>query len=275
MAEESSKTSKTNKYLSSIKGLYLEMPLYYKLDIPSEEIGKLVFDSLHFKSNFDAYCIYCDENSIFTISDNNTSDYFPSWFGGVDFIDITIVCSRDTKHRYYIYFLKLSGNLQKIGQYPSIAEFQIPQAQKYRKILGENQYKELTRAIGLNANGVGIGAFVYLRRVFEKLIGEAHEKYKETDTYNEEEYKKLRMDEKINVLKDYLPVFLVKNKAMYSILSKGIHSLGENECLQYFLPIKLGIELILDEKIIQLQREEKINQAETQLQEVIKKINSK
>ena len=74
---------------------------------------------------------------------------------------------------YYVYYLKMSGYLSKIGQWPSVADFQIPQAEKYRKILGEEQYKELTRGISLAAHGVGIGSYVYLRRVFENLIEEA------------------------------------------------------------------------------------------------------
>ncbi len=36
---------------------------------------------------------------------------------------------------------------------------------------------------------------------------------------------------------------------MYSILSKGIHELSEEECLQYFKLMKIGIELILDEQL--------------------------
>jgi predicted ATPase len=66
------------------------------------------------------------------------------------------------------------------------------------------------------------------------------------------------MDEKIILLKGHLPEALVSNAGMYSILSRGIHSLSEEECLKYFDTIKLGIELILDEKIEQDTRRKKI-----------------
>jgi hypothetical protein len=36
------------------------------------------------------------------------------------------------------------------------------------------RYKKFTKGLGLAAHGVGIGSFVYLRRIFENLIEEAH-----------------------------------------------------------------------------------------------------
>ncbi|MEZ4843255.1 MAG: hypothetical protein R3A43_03275 [Bacteroidia bacterium] len=70
------------------------------------------------------------------------------------------------------------------------------------------------------------------------------------------------MDEKIELLKSFLPNFLVKNKVLYGILSKGIHELKEQECLDIFPVVKLGVELILDEKLKQKEQEDKIKQAE-------------
>jgi hypothetical protein len=70
------------------------------------------------------------------------------------------------------------------------------------------------------------------------------------------------MDDKIDLLKSYLPAFLIKNKSLYGILSKGIHELKEQECLDIFPVVKLGIELILDEKIKLKEQEDKIKHAE-------------
>ena len=44
-------------------------------------------------------------------------------------------------------------------------------------------------------------------------------------------------------------------------MSKGIHELKEEECLQYFDIVKTGIELILDERVEQRVREEKMKEA--------------
>lgn len=81
-----------------------------------------------------------------------------------------------------------------------MADFQIPQVEKYRKILGEEEYKEFTRGIGIAAHGVGIGSFVYLRRVFENLIEEAHAKARtENKEFLNEGYLKARMNDKIKI----------------------------------------------------------------------------
>ena len=40
----------------------------------------------------------------------------------------------------------------------------------YKKELGDGYYKELKRAIGLYSSNVGIGSYVYLRRIVEKII---------------------------------------------------------------------------------------------------------
>ena len=137
--------------------------------------------------------------------------------------------------------------------------------------MGDRQ-KEFSKAIGLVSHGVGIGSFVYLRRIFEHLIEEAHQEAIKNESWNEENYNKSRMDEKIVLLKDYLPDFLVKNSFIYSILSKGIHQLSEAECLKHFDAVRLGIELILDEKLERLNREAKIREAEKSISEIYSKL---
>ena len=74
-------------------------------------------------------------------------------------------------------------------------------------------------------------------------------------------YQNSRISEKIELLDKHLPGFLVENKILYGILSKGIHVLTENECLEYFETVKVGIELILDEKLEKFEKEKKIEEA--------------
>jgi hypothetical protein len=67
---------------------------------------------------------------------------------------------------------------------------------------------------------------VYLRRIFEKLIHDHHRDFTERNGPIKR-FDTLRMDEKIGSLAEVLPPALVKNKATYGILSKGIHALDE------------------------------------------------
>ena len=59
--------------------------------------------------------------------------------------------------------------MKKIGQYPSVADLSFPELKDYRKVMSKDDDKELKRAIGLHASGIGIGSFVYLRRIFERI----------------------------------------------------------------------------------------------------------
>lgn len=116
---------------------------------------------------------------------------------------------------------------------------------------------------------------MYLRRIFEGLIEEAFKKAQAEDSdFLIDEYQKSRMDDKIKILKDFLPKFLVENRSLYSILSKGIHELTEDECLQYFETVKLGIEQILDEKIFIKEKEEKSAKAKEAIQKAHGKLSN-
>ncbi|OGJ49250.1 hypothetical protein A2229_02315 [Candidatus Peregrinibacteria bacterium RIFOXYA2_FULL_33_7] len=265
--------SQLNKYLLSPKKFHLEMPLYFEISRDNIEIDKNIHELLRYSETIDAYCIWCKKESVFEIDKSYEYLYDSwNWLESIEFIKISCVCTRNKEHKYHIFFRKLKNVLLKIGQYPSVADFQIPQAEKYRNILGEEKYKELTRGIGLAAHGVGIGSFVYLRRIFEQLIENAH-KQAIKKRFSEKQFIKSRMDEKIKLLEKYLPLFLVENRNLYSILSKGIHELDESECLKYFDTVRIGIEQILDEKIIQQEKERKAQEAKEAIQATSQEVN--
>lgn len=170
------------------------------------------------------------------------------------------VCSRCKKHCLRFYSEVVDGKLRKVGQIPALAELHLPDVQQYREVLGD-RYSDLARGIGLSTHGIGIGAFVYLRRVFEHLVEEARAEAAKDSGWDEGAYQRSRMNEKIELLAGYLPDFLVDNRGLYRILSLGIHELTEEECLKHFQVVRTGIELILDEKLVAVRRAKKIIQA--------------
>ena len=151
----------------------------------------------------------------------------------------------------------LNGKIIKIGQLPSIGDLANAETKKYRKI-NQEIYTELNRAIGLSAHGIGVGAFVYLRRIVEKHIVQSElEKLSKANLIKEKEFDNTRFTDKLAILKDSLPDFLINNPKIYSILSKGIHELDEKECRTYFPLLRNAIEIILDEQIEQIEKENK------------------
>ncbi|ASA21293.1 short-chain dehydrogenase [Paenibacillus donghaensis] len=180
--------------------------------------------------------------------------------------NLKFLCSRNINHTLLFFFNtdeSVDGEITitKIGQFPSTADIANEATKKYVKVLGRDLSREFNKAIGLVSHGVGIGSFVYLRRIFENLIEEAHSEAKSETDWNEEEYLKARMNEKVGLLKGQLPEFLVQHKSLYSILSKGIHELSEEECLEMFSIVRSGIELILDEKLEKIKKDKKIAEA--------------
>jgi hypothetical protein len=165
-------------------------------------------------------------------------------------------------------------SIQKIGQHPSFGDLNLPKLKKYVPVLDKALLGELNRAIGLASHDVGVGAYVYLRRVFEALIEEAHGLAVSDAGWDEELYGRSRMAEKISLIKGHLPTFLVEHPEMYALLSKGIHELSELECLEHFDTLRIGIELILDEKLERREREKKIQSAKTALSKAINATNT-
>ncbi|WP_153127486.1 hypothetical protein [Peribacillus tepidiphilus] len=161
-----------------------------------------------------------------------------------------------------------------MGQYPSMASIEIHTIEKYRKVLS-NDYRDFSKAIGLFSHGVGAGSFVYLRRIFENLIEEKRKDAAENSTWDDLLFQKSRMDEKIQILEEHLPEVLVQNRKLYSILSKGIHEMTEEECLDLFPEVKLAIELILDEKIYLLEQQKKIQSVSRFVAATVEKISKK
>jgi hypothetical protein len=185
----------------------------------------------------------------------------------------TFRCSKHREHEIYFLFLVEKNyeagefRLTKIGQFPSIADLTADVLKKYRKTLSPQDYGDFNRAVGLAGHGIGIGAFVYLRRIFERLVEEAHQIAAKDADWSESDYFKSRMEEKIKLLKAHLPPFLSTNWQIYSILSKGLHELSEADCKSHFDIVKGGIELILDQKIEAQERQ----QREATLQAAIQK----
>ncbi len=242
---------------------FFETPLYDILKW-TEEDDSVIEDIICFDGKVDGPCIFCGKDTTYKRKGTSPSRYEISQILSIGrTIGLTLCCSRDEKHEIEIFLKTFPSEYSflKIGQLPSIATLTKGEINKYRKILGD-KFSEFSRGVGLVSHGVGIGSFVYLRRVFEDLIEQAHQQAKQTGGWTEEAYVKSRMDEKIELLKSFLPTFLVKNKVLYGILSKGIHELTEQECLDIFPVVKLGIELILDEKLKQKEQEEKIKLGE-------------
>lgn len=245
--------------------LYKEMELdeekaqYLKYRIEGVKRGPKVTKSHGF---FDSYCPYCKKESTFQSKDNIEVIYREPYADekGINYETVlfaTYCCSRVASHKVFGFFKIKENELLKIGQYPSRADLEVEKLSKYSKVLSSDYISDLSRAIGLASHGIGAGSLVYLRRVFEFLLEEAHQEALKQKTIDEIQYNSCRVVEKIELLKNFLPDFMVQNKTIYGILSKGIHELTEEKCLAFFDTLRVSIEMILDEKVSKKEKEKK------------------
>lgn len=276
----------------------LTIPLYAKTVYSGLESWDIV-ELLYYKGTYDSYCLKCQRESTFQVRAKERPPGFtrsnrenmlgaqagvkpalPPILDGVHYV--YSYCTRYPVHdQAFIFYIEqilerdakgksiTLHTIEKIGQQPSYGDLHIAEVKRYKKVLTKTQLGELSRAIRLASHDVGIGSYVYLRRVFEALVEEAHQQAVTDSLWNEEAYRQSRMSEKIDILKGHLPTFLVKHSGMYSLLSKGVHELTEDECLRHFDTIRIGIELILDEKIKQKEQAEKERAASLAIKKAI------
>lgn len=270
MAEEN-----TNEEVITISkhDFYFETPLYEIVELTNLEDNS-------FYGDVDAYSAKNNTETTYSI-DIEPIDVWSDWSKeksnsvDVGFFLVTLKCKRKPNDILRFVIFRNREVTMKIGQYPSLADLQFAEiGKKYDKVLPEEDLKNLKKAIGLVSHGAGAGSFVYLRRIFEKLIFETYINNSSTLECSEVDFKKERMLDKIEILKAYLPSQLVEMKGIYTILGKGVHELTEEECLKYFSPIKLSIELILDQKIEESQKKEKDLKVKQQLQKIQSEISA-
>lgn len=241
----------------TLESFLFDIPLYTEIEIHELK------EYLSVSRDIEGYNSFRKVTTTFSLY-NRSYNFYESGYGRLE-----IACRRyGDVFTYFCWWDAEKKMLMKIGQYPSVADIHIGQIKQYDKLLTKEKLKEFTRAVGLAANGVGIGSFVYLRRIFEHLINEAYVKSSNEKKVDEPNFQKIRMDDKIELLKNYLPSFLVQNRSIYKILSKGIHELDENTCLAHFDTLKVGIEIILDEKLEEAKKRKKIEDANKKLQQL-------
>jgi hypothetical protein len=266
--------------MGKIENLLINKGLYESVDIAIDdfdEIEKCLSKSTYTGNTVDCFCIHCKTNRVFEFANSEVhedtglirmaiddaggrsrkpkkEEIFNSYLNRR--YVLTYRCTRNREHTILFDLIVTNEKIIKIGQFPSVADLVLPEIAKYKSVLGK-LYSEFSKAIGLFAHGIGIGSFVYLRRIIEKLIFDKYEQFSDELGVPANEFNRLKFDEKIELLNNHLPAILVRNKNVYGIVSKGIHELSEDECRSMFPYIRTGIELILDDLLAEKERAEK------------------
>jgi hypothetical protein len=236
-----------------------ELPILYKGPTLNEQHKNptlITYSYMHMTDEYENY-----EESANTDFTKRYEEFTKQLFGENRVFQMNLECASKHKHKMYVLFHLTDDNyLVKTGQFPSIIDFD-NSLKQYKKILKDKELtSELTKATILITHNMGVGAFLYLRRIFEKLIFEKFDQAKSDDKIDDQEFRKAKTKERVAMLHKhgYVPTFLAElNAFLYDILSKGVHELGEQECLTYYDTLRDAIVLILEEKI-EMERKEKL-----------------
>jgi len=247
-----------------VRLLCLDQTLYAPIQLNPERDVKFLSSLKFGAQQFDAHCVYCNQGATFRTSADRTprdvaeAEKLRGLAGGPDPKRLTLEggqfalhlwCSRHPSRHLYSYFFDyndMQSVLTKVGQTPSLEDVAGAEIERYRTILGA-EFAELRRATGLFAHGIGIGSFVYLRRIFESLV-EAARSTADPKGEREAEFRKMRMGDRVSELAEYLPPAVVKYKDAYGILSLGLHELSEAECKRYFPVVRAAVIMMLEQR---------------------------
>ena len=260
-------------------------PLYKKINYPIKSIAEILpIDNL----TLELYCNKCGKRRIYTFASIGTEYFFQerspgsitgTYQGGLKFKKMMeennyfyFIAKADCGHDLIVVFKIIDDNtIMKIGQSPSIYDMNEEINNKsFLKELGEEYVSYYRKACSLNSFNSNIGAMTYLRRIFEKVLLDCFIDNKLDIDMEKEEFVKLKMDEKLAKLKNFLPSIIFENgyNTLYSKVSDGIHNLSEEECERLFIPLRMAIEEILIEKIELKNKRYRQNELSKRLQKI-------
>lgn len=161
------------------------------------------------------------------------------------YIEYQLTCTNDSNHKYLmIISIEQRADtfiVKKIGQDPSMLSVHGFDFEKYKEQLTKiNAYDDYKKADLSNAEHFYVGAYAYLRRIFEKMLNNY---IKENNVTLKDEH----VDTKIKAVKDCFDSRikdLLKN--LYGILSKSIHELDEEQSKEYYQYLKSIIDIQLE-----------------------------
>jgi len=268
-----------NEANAKLQQLLISDGLYSYLELTDNDpfMHQMLDNELY--ASFDLFCPYCKMVTTYQIkqgkaTNSGTASRYVTGLLKPNVIVLNAVCLR-INHLISVVLYRTEKRLIKIGQYPSMADLALGELKDVAKSLNPVDRKELGRALGLFAHDAPLGAFVYLRRVFERMILRAHGRHVAAGKPEVENFANLPMDVRIREIRDQLPPKVVQNSNVFGILSKGIHELSDEEGRDLFPLVKSVIfQMLGDEERLRVAAEQEAT-TDAALNRVIEQLGKK
>jgi hypothetical protein len=250
------------KFSSKELKLFLEnAPLYNIVSFEKAHENQHSFNT----KEIDSYCEICESERPFHDMRSKGGIGAGSLYSEIPkeqliFHTFTCVSCLKSKRTYVVnqIFDDKNVSFEKIGEMPRQKLERDKQLERFFTDDADNYHK----AIVCLANGYGIAAFAYMRRIIEnniqKLLNLISEEIESTGIDNNlltaisELRKESPMSDKIKIANNALPPHLKPDGLnplgkLYQQLSEGVHSLPDDECLQKAQNLKACIKYLISE----------------------------
>lgn len=181
-------------------------------------------------------------------------------FTGQTYFEFSCVSCKKDRYEYCVDHV-VTGNTIKIQKYGELPRQKLERDKLLQKFFA-NDSDCYEKALVCLSHGYGIAAFAYLRRIIEnnilKLLDMLQEDINSSggNVYIENALTELRKDSPMsknievanNALPDYLnPHGLNPLGKLYKVLSEGVHSLSDEECLKKANEVKVCLKFLISE----------------------------
>ncbi|QAY77257.1 hypothetical protein [Sphingosinicella sp. BN140058] len=257
----------------NIAELCFDWPLYRRIITGLEGSSSLARRLRDDGIAVDAFCIHCRKTGTFRKASAHTR-VAPMITQSVSsnpppepWQTVIVQCTR-CGSAYRFMFGIYKGGIAKVGQSPSAADILSADMTRFAALLDDVDQHELRQAAMLNGAGATIGALVYLRRIFERML-ERHRQEAEDLLGPIDGYATMWTDQRIEALRSVLPAEVVANRKAYAVLSKAIHELTEEEAAKYHDVLRAVIIKILQEDMSRREDELASNELRNQLAKIV------
>ncbi len=182
-----------------------------------------------------------------------------------------LTCTNNEYHKYLM-VVSIEQRLntfiiKKIGQDPSMLEVHGYDFDRYKNILKKfNAYSDYKKADLSKTDNFYVGAYAYLRRIFEKMLNW----YVEQNSIILEDN---HVDTKIKAVKEFFdPRINEMLKNLYGILSKSIHELDEDQSETYYDYLKAVIDIQLEYEFTEMEKDKQTKKLKSVLDKIANEI---
>ena len=164
------------------------------------------------------------------------------------------------------------GEAMKLGEFPP---FSAPISSRIQKLLSESDLELYRKGVRAEAQGLGIGAATYFRRIVEeqwqRLVTEIRQAAVQLGVEDIEQYdaalQETQFSKAVGMLTDVIPEKLLildgENPLtlLYQPLSRQLHGLTDEECLQQAADIRVVLTALLENIADVLKAQDELHEA--------------